>query len=152
MKNNILKYAVITALLINAATLIFFWVKRPPHGDKPPKPPFEIITQELQLNSDQQALFKILREQHHHSHDSLLQIIAQKRRVLYAQKPVSIDSTIQAIGLLQEQIELITYEHFDNVRKICTPEQQTTLDTLLVGTVQHVLMPKGNRPPPPRKE
>ena len=71
---------------------------------------------------------------------------------MYAQKSVSMDSTLQAIGLLQQQIELVTYQHFENLRKICTPEQQTKLDKMLVGAVQHVLMSKGDKPPPPQNE
>ena len=152
MKNNLLKYLVIAALFVNAATLVFFWLKRSPRNDRQQKETFDVLIQELKLDNNQQTVFKTLREQHHRSHDSLLQIITEKRQVLYAQKPVSMDSTLQAIGLLQQQIERITYQHFENVRKICTLEQQTKLDKMLIGAVQHVLMPKGDKQPPPRKE
>ena len=152
MKNNLLKYLVIAALLVNAATLVFFWIKRSPRNDRQEKETFDVIIHKLKLDNNQQIVFKNLRQQHHHSHDSLLQIIAEKRQVLYAQKSVSMDSTLQAIGLLQQQIELVTYQHFENLRKICTPEQQTKLDKMLVGAVQHVLMSKGDKPPPPQNE
>ena len=152
MKNNGLKYLVIAALLVNAATLIFFWVTRPPRGGRPPKETFDELTQELKLDNDQQKIYKALRKQHHSSHDSLLQLIAEKRQVLYRQKPTSLDSIIQPIGQLQQEIELITYQHFEEVRKICTPKQQAILDELLVGAVQHVLMPKNNKRPPPKRD
>lgn len=151
MKNNALKYLVVAALLANTATLLFFWLKRPPRGDRP-KPPFEILTQELQLNTEQQKAFTLLHKQHHHVHDSLLQSMAEKRKVLYTQKTSQIDSIVQQIGLIQQEIEVITYYHFEDVRKICTPEQQTKLDNILVRSVQHVLMPKGNKQPPPHKD
>ncbi len=152
MKNNGLKYLVVAALLVNAATLIFFWVTRPPRKGRPPKETFGVLTQELKLENDQQKVYKALRVQHHSTHDSLLQLIAEKRQVLYSQKPASLDSIIQPIGQLQQQIELITYQHFEDVRKICTPEQQAKLDKMLVGAVQHILMPKDDKRPPPKRD
>ena len=152
MKNNGLKYLVIAALLVNAATLIFFFVTRAPRKGRPPKETFDKITEELKLDNDQQKIYSSLRKQHHRTHDSLLQLIAEKRQILYSPKPASLDSIIQPIGQLQQQIELITYQHFKEVRKICTPEQQAKLDKMLVGAVQHVLMPVGNKKPPPKRD
>lgn len=152
MKNNILKYLVIAALLVNAATLLFFWLTRPPHPERPQKERVDPIALELKLDDAQLKTFTALRVQHHQSHDSLLQLIGEKRTVLYTQKPASLDSTIQVIGHLQEQIELMTYQHFEKVRTICTPEQQAQLNKMLAGAVQHVLMPKGDKKPPPRRD
>lgn len=147
-----LKYLVVAALLLNAATLLFFWLTRPPHGKPPQKERGDVITRELNLDDDQLKVFNALRVQHHESHDSLLELIAEKRTVLYTQKPTSLDSTIQVLGYLQEQIELMTYQHFEKVRTICTPEQQAKLDKMLAGAVQHVLMPKGGKKPPPKRD
>ncbi len=152
MKNNGLKYIVVAALLVNVATLLFFWFTRPPHLDRPQGEKGDLISKELNLNSDQQATFTTLKRQHHRTHDSLLQIIAEKRMVLYAQKTASLDSTIQVIGHLQEQIELMTYQHFEKVQEICTPEQQAKLDKMLAGAVQHVLMPNNEKKPPPKRD
>ena len=152
MRNNILKYLVIAALIINAATLLFFFLTRPPHRESPRKGGGDPITSNLKLDDAQLKTFTVLREQHHASHDSLLQLIAEKRTVLYTQKPTSLDSTIQVVGHLQEQIELMTYQHFEKVRTICTPEQQVILDKMLAGAVQHVLMQDGNKKPPPRRD
>ena len=151
MKNNWLKYLVVAALLINSATLIFFWLKRPPNDNRPPRP-LQILEKELQLDNKQLDTYEIFKKQHHRSHDSLLQLMAEKRRMLYSSKSVAVDSTIQQIGAIQQEIESITYHHFEDLRKICTPEQKAKLDSLLVGAVQHLLMPKnrGNHPPPRR--
>ena len=151
MKNNWLKYLVVAALLINTGTLIFFWLKRPLNDNRPPRP-LQILEKELQLDNKQLDTFEILKKQHHRSHDSLLQLMAEKRRMLYSSKSVAVDSTIQQIGAIQQEIESITYHHFEDLRKICTPEQKAKLDSLLVGAVQHLLMPKnrGNHPPPRR--
>jgi periplasmic protein CpxP/Spy len=145
MKNNWLKYLVAIALIINAATLIFFWYNRPPEGGKRPLRAGQVLEEELKLDGKQQALFQTLREQHHQAHDSLLQIIAAQRQVLYGQKHAANDSVLTKIGLLQVEIERITYDHFKEVRKICTPEQQAKLDVLLDKTVQNILMPKDKR-------
>jgi periplasmic protein CpxP/Spy len=145
MKNNGLKYLVAIALIINAATLIFFWYNRPPQEGKRGARPGQVLIEELKMDEKQLALFKPLRDQHHQAHDSLLQIIADQRQILYSQKQAANDTIVQKIGIVQAEIERITYEHFKEVRKICTPEQQAQLDILLEKTVQNILMPKGKR-------
>jgi periplasmic protein CpxP/Spy len=148
MKNNGLKYLVTIALLINAATLIYFWYNRPPEEGERGSKPGRVLLEELKMDEKQQALFQPLRDQHHQAHDSLLQIIAAQRQILYSQKQVANDTIIQKIGLLQSEIERITYDHFKDVRKICTLEQQALLDILLSKTVQNILMPKNKRQKP----
>ncbi len=152
MKNNWLKYLVVAALLINSGTLILFWLKRPLNDNRPPRP-LQILEKELQLDNKQLDTYEILKKQHHRSNDSLLQLMAEKRRMLYSSKSIAVDSTIHEIGLIQQEIESITYHHFEDLRKICTPKQQAKLDNLLLGAVQHLLMPKDRRnPPPPRRD
>jgi periplasmic protein CpxP/Spy len=141
MKNNGLKYLVAIALMTNAATLIFFWYNRPTEGDKRPPRAGQVLVEALKFDAEQQAIFKTLRAQHHAAHDSLLRIIADKRQILYSQKQGVNDSMLNEIGLLQQNIERITYNHFGDVRKICTPTQQPQLDSLLTKTVQNILMP-----------
>jgi periplasmic protein CpxP/Spy len=146
MKNNGLKYLVVLALIINAATLIFFWYNRPPQeGKRGVSRPGQVLVEELKLDEKQLSLFQPLREQHHQAHDSLLQIIADQRQILYSQKLVANDTVLHQIGLLQQEIERVTYDHFKEVRKICTPEQQAQLDILLGKTVQNILTPKDKR-------
>jgi periplasmic protein CpxP/Spy len=147
MKNNWLKYLVAIALISNAATLMFFWYNRPPHEGKRAPKTGEMLIEELKMDEKQQAIFRPMREQHHQAHDSLLQIIAAQRKILYSQKQAANDSVLTKIGLLQAEIERITYNHFKEVRSICTPEQQGKLDILLEKTVQNILTPKGKKRP-----
>jgi periplasmic protein CpxP/Spy len=147
MKNNWLKYLVAIALFINAGTLMFFWYNRPPQeGKRGGSKQGRVLVEELKLDEQQRTLFRPLREQHHQAHDSLLKLIAEQRQVLYTQKEAANDSILYKIGLLQQEVERITYDHFKEVRKICTPEQQAQLDILLVKTVQNILTPKGRKP------
>jgi periplasmic protein CpxP/Spy len=142
MKSNRLKYLVVIALLVNVVTLLFFWYNHPPPNQNPPARAGQLLIEELKLDEKQQAMFQTLRKVHHQTHDSLLQIIANQRQVLYHQKQIANDTIIQKIGHLQEEIERITYKHFKDVRKICTPQQQVQLDVLLEKTVQNILTPK----------
>jgi periplasmic protein CpxP/Spy len=151
MKNNGLKYLVAIALIINAATLIFFGYNRPSEEGKRAARPGRVLIEELKMDEKQQAIFKPLREQHHQAHDSLLAGIAAQRQILYSQKQVANDTILQQIGRLQQQIERITYDHFKEVRKICTPEQQAQLDVLLEKIAQNILMPKDKKRPPPHE-
>jgi periplasmic protein CpxP/Spy len=148
MKSNWLKYLVAIALIINAATLVFFWLNRPIDGENRPQArPGRVLIEDLKMDGKQEALFRPLRDKHHQTHDSLLQIIADQRQILYSQKQGVNDTILQRIGVLQAQIERITYDHFKDVRKICTPEQQAQLDTLLGKTVQRILTPKDKKRP-----
>jgi hypothetical protein len=148
MKNKGLKYLVAITLIINAATLLFFWLHRPPHGGNPGLRPDRVLVDALKMDKKQQALYRTLHQEHHRIHDSLLTQIAAKRQVLYVQKQAASDSMIQEIGFLQAEIERVTYEHFKDVLKICTPKQQAQLDALLGKTVQRILMPKKTRQKP----
>jgi periplasmic protein CpxP/Spy len=149
MKSNWLKYLVVIALIVNAATLIFFWYNRLPDGENRPKSrPERVLIEELKMDEKQEAIYQTLRDQHHQAHDSLLLIIADKRQALYNQKQIANDTFLHQIGLLQEQIERVTYDHFQDVRQICTPQQQAQLDTLLGKTVQGILTPKYQKRPP----
>lgn len=144
MKNNWLKIIVIFALLINAATLLFLgWFASKP---KPHLRPAEILKTTLKMDEKQQVLYDNLHKRHHVQHDSLLKWVAHHRQNLYAQKQQANDSILNQIGALQKEIERITYEHFKEVRQICTPEQQLQLEDLLVRIAQNVLMPQEKRP------
>jgi periplasmic protein CpxP/Spy len=149
MKNNALKYIVVVALLANAATLIFFWYNRPERMGNANIGPKKILEETLNFDATQEGIFQTLKEQHHASHDSLLGIIADKRQLLYRQKGGANDSILNQIGTLNQEIERITYNHFSDVRKICTPTQQVQLDSLLEKTVQQILLPKNKKRPPP---
>jgi periplasmic protein CpxP/Spy len=142
MKNNVLKYMIAIALIINAVTLIFFWLIRPKGDDKPTSRPEHVLVETLNLDNNQQDLYKMMRLQHHSAHDSLLKIVAAQRQILYRPKQGTNDTVFQKIGLLQQEIEHITYNHFMDLRKICTPKQQAELDNLLAKTVQTVLNQK----------
>lgn len=137
MNNNWFKILVILALLINAGTLIYFLSSGP--KDRPHRRPAQILNETLKLDTKQQETYAVLRKSHHITHDSLLKVIATQRQYLYNEKQMANDSLLTKIGLLQKEIERVTYEHFKEVRQICTPEQQVKLDTLLAKTAQNVL-------------
>lgn len=47
MKNKWLKYLVAITLIINAATLLFFWFHRPPHGGNHGLRPERVLVETL---------------------------------------------------------------------------------------------------------
>lgn len=146
MTDNRLKWLVFAALLLNAAAFAFFWFDRP----KPPRPPHEIIVDALGMDAAQQAAYTLMHRAHRRTTDSLLQNIASIRKQLYSRSaPAAPDSLFRAIGQMQAQIEAVTFQHFEDVRGICRPEQQGKLDELLLETVQRVTQQgrKGKSPP-----
>jgi hypothetical protein len=66
----------------------------------------------------------ILKGNPNFQHNSLLKLVAHHRQNLYAQKNGANDSILNQIGSLQKEIERLTYEHFKEVRQICTPNNK----------------------------
>ena len=54
-----------------------------------------------------------------------------------------------AIADNQKQIELVTFHHFEDVRKLCNTEQKKHFDDI-IENVLHRLKDRPNQPPPPR--
>jgi periplasmic protein CpxP/Spy len=150
MNNNVLKYLAVFVLLVNVVSLAFFLMNQPP--EKPENTrlkPSEMVSQALYFNQEQQVAYKKLHEQHRRTHDNLVKQIDDKRKALYAQNTNAIEAITQEIGLLHQQVEITMYQHFQEVRKICKPEQQVELDKRVVKFAHLILCPPphGERPP-----
>ena len=59
---------------------------------------------------------------------------------------INADSLGQLIATNQKEIEMVTYNHFKQVRTICTPEQQKEFDNIIADVIKKMNGPGG--PPP----
>ena len=151
----------IILLVANAVTLTLLWSgrpKHPPHEEAGVTPPpggqaFEFITRELKLTQAQQDSYKILREEHQAAQRVLQDSIRLSKDNFFEllQSPGVSDSVLETASkkalVYQQQLDLLTFRHFQKVRALCTPEQQKRFDEIIK---QVLLQMSGPRMHPPR--
>lgn len=141
-KNKWLTALVILLVVINAVTIVLFWMgrdqqqppSRPPHAQGGPA---NYLIRELQLDGQQQQQYLQLVNVHRQAADQLREQIGEKKDSLFhllRQNPVP-DSVkkaaVAAAGRLSEELDLLTFDHFQKVRALCTPAQQEKFDRII---------------------
>jgi protein CpxP len=136
-KIKVLTFAVIALLLLNFATLGFLLLTGPKHNSRPPhREPKEIIINQLHLDATQQKAYQKLIDGHRETIDSLDHQIRGTKNKLYLQlKQTTVDvktkdSLIEILASNQKKIEETHFKHFQDIKKLCTPEQMNRFDDL----------------------
>lgn len=136
--------------LLNLALLITIWKAPAAHG--PPLPDFgpaKRIIHELNFNENQVSNYNKLVEEHRAAMRKLRDEGGLLRNnyfeLLKEEHPA--DSTITlklaAIARNQEEIEKVTFNHFREVREICTPDQKKKFDEMILDVLRAMGKPKG---------
>ena len=158
MKNaKLYKLIIILLVVLNLATLAFIWFNRPGRERQDDKAQAaNFLIKELSMNQDQQAQYQKLRQEHR----AKLNVLNERDKVLHkhffdllvqgSADSVSLESMASAIAANRKEMELVTYEHFDQIKKILTPVQQQKFDSIFQDVLRMVLpMPSPPPPPPP---
>jgi Spy/CpxP family protein refolding chaperone len=160
-KTKLLTITVIGLLLLNFATLGFLFISgtkghKPPHdipeGRHEPK---EIIIERLHFDANQQKEYGQLIEWHRRKIRQLEDSIRVSKNELYMLlNDDKIDekakvTLINEIALFQKQIEATHFKHFEDIKKLCKPEQQVYFNEL---TEEFGRLFYRNKPPRPRHE
>ena len=112
----------------------------------------QFLKQELGWSDDQMAQFETAKDKHLQQSLEIRQTMQPQRESLMALLPHSSpDSTTirqltAEIGAQQSQLEQLNFDHFHELRTICTPAQQVQFDQL-IGDILRQL-----GPPPPRRQ
>lgn len=139
--------------LLNIALLVTIWQKTGPRQGPsgPDGGPAPRIIRELGLTSDQQSQFERLKEAHHQSMVELREKGHELRdeffELLKTDQP---DSTIvhekaRAIARNQQEIEMVTFDHFSEVRKLCDANQKKKFDAMIKDVLHSMAAPPGRR-------
>lgn len=156
-KNKILFWAVILLMIANTAVLVVLWRSHHRQGENRGTPA-EYLIKELALNNDQQQKLKALADQHHQESERIRGQIKDARDSLFGllqQANVS-DSIKNAaannVARNLAELDLLTFNHFQQVRAICTSEQQKKFDEIIQDVLRMFAAgpPRGVRPPPPQ--
>lgn len=152
----------IVLLVANAVTLTLLWTGERRHREDraaiPPPPGgqvFEFITKELQLTPQQQDAYKILREEHQAAQRVLQDSIRKSKDAFFNLLPDSslTDAVLKAQsdkGLaFQQQLELLTFRHFQKLRAICTAAQQKKFDAIIKEVLLQMSGPRMRPQGPP---
>jgi len=129
-KIKLLTISVIVLLVLNVGTLGSLLFSGPKHRpDFDHKRPQEIIIERLHLNQKQQKEYQKLIRWHRGTIDSLDDQIRNTKNRLYLQllktnvDVVAKDSLIAVLAASQRQIEETHFKHFEDIKKLCKPEQ-----------------------------
>jgi periplasmic protein CpxP/Spy len=118
----------------------------PPPGMHPEDRPRHLIIQKLSLDKEQVAKYDELIANHRNTVRSLEKQMMDTKNKLYStlvSPPGEKDSLVKQLGSLQEQIETVHYNHFLDIKKLCSPEQQQKFNELTTEIAEYF------RPPHP---
>jgi mevalonate kinase len=152
-------------LLINVATLGFIWYTsfelrvEPPLNPPRPDSSNSFLADELGFTGEQSQKFEALKKEHHQGVEKIMQQTKDLKDQLFDCIKTGDDTKAKEIATKlsdnNKSIELLTYEHFKEVRKICNDKQKEKFDKILVELVRGLEAqspppmrpPRGNRPP-----
>lgn len=131
---------VIGLLVLNFATLGYLFFngskgQHPPMHGRGPQPK-EVIIDKLHFDATQQKEYAKIIEWHHGEIEKLDRSIRHTKNDLYSllmQPVVDVkvkDSLITQLNLYQKQIEETHFKHFEDIKKICRPDQMDNFNDL----------------------
>jgi Spy/CpxP family protein refolding chaperone len=141
-------------LITNIITLSIFWsTKRPDeqHRNEQNQNPGDrqrrmgqFMVNELKLDKEQEAVYWKLRDTLVNQQRPVMDSIRVTKQRFFAllQDPSPSDAVLKAnmdeIGELQKKLDLITFQHFQQVRALCKPEQVLKMDTVVKEIVNRM--------------
>ena len=146
------KWFALLMVLLNVTLIIFLvqpFSKNGPELDKPERGgPAKYILETLKFNKGQAAAFQKLKLAHRDSLQLLNKRGKELREILFEglendQQVNNPEQIIIKIGENQQHIERLTYRHFEEVKKLCSPEQKVIFNSI----IQEVLKRMGPRRP-----
>jgi hypothetical protein len=150
------KWAVVLLVVCNVGLMLIIWLKpRMPFGHPQGEGPRNFVIQSLKFSDEQVKKYDALINVHKHTMDSLRDQSMQYRQLLFGNLKnettgaVEADSLAKHIADNQKQIEMVTYNHFAQVRAICTDAQKTEFDRI-IGEVTKKMNGNPRNGPPPR--
>ncbi len=150
-KETLLTTAIVALLLLNFGTLGFLFFRPAPHPPGPGKHRLDRqIVERLQFNSAQQQTFKKLKTTHH---EQMLASDKQYRSALESYfnllknepvQPAQQDSLLEVLTQIQKDRASITFQHFQDLKALCSPEQAEHFSEL-VPELMRVILPGPER-------
>jgi hypothetical protein len=153
MNKNRLLIFLIAGLLISNILLVVFMMKGRGSGHHPPphhRSPREVIIERLHFDEAQVQQYETLIQEHRKNLRNEDEALLNIKTTLYSnlktkENKTVTDSLINAMMAIQNKIEHIHYSHFENIKKLCKPEQLKYFNHLATELSRIF----GPPPPPP---
>jgi len=115
-----------TGLLLSNLLLIWYILRAP--GHRPPEGPKRIIIEKLHFDQQQENRYEALiathRQQVRSKEDEMFMLKNELYATLTSATTDSVKQALMAqIGKKQSELEGIHYQHFEDLRSICRPDQ-----------------------------
>jgi periplasmic protein CpxP/Spy len=154
-KTKFLTLIVIILVLLNIGTLGYLLLRKdnnrtPMRGKGGPA---AFIIKKLEFTPDQEQKFVALRDEHHLRMVELSDSLRDLRDEYFnGLKTSNVDTALanrqtEIITGIETEMHNITFNHFVEVRKLCTPHQQELFDTF-INDILHSMQPPGPGAPP----
>lgn len=149
-KNTILVWSVILLMAANVVLMIFIFTshnkQRPPGGA-----PADYLIKELALNEDQQNKLRSMAREHHRQAEDIKENIKDVRHQLFEllkhpENDSAGNAAADSVAANLKKLDLLTFQHFKEVRSMLTPEQQKKFDDIIEDVLRMIAAPQG--PPP----
>ena len=146
---------VVVLMLLNVASIGFFWFKNGPKNEdhKLHEKLTDFVVHELSLDSSQQIRYQQLLKAHHEEMRAEDKLLRKAKDELFEHlneekyDSISVQKAADVVGKEEAKLNLITLHHFLQLKAICNKEQQQKLESLL----KDILHRMRNSPPPPRR-
>ena len=152
---------ILLLLTANMVTLTLLWTGKRQvgsTGNKFPPPQgqvFEFLTHELKLDAAQQESYKKLRDEHQAGVRDIRNNIQKKaKEALFEllKNPNVSDSEIHVFSgraaAADQQLDELTFYHFQKLRAICNAAQQNEFDKIILEALGRMAPPRRLGPPP----
>lgn len=160
MKKESIWIAMVAFLIVLNVAILFLFLggKNPGRpGQAGPPPRDRQIIEVLSLDKGQQAKFEVLKDEHRAKMrelnleaNDLLQsyfMLLESGEIDSAQK----DSLESEFAALEKEKMNVTFDHFQKLKTLCSPDQQKEFDAF-IPTLIELVLPRGQEKlPPPRR-
>ena len=152
-KNNLLTWLVVILILANLAVITLFWMAHHRRQQRAVGTPQEFLVKQLGLNEKQQQQLHQLASEHHMQSEKIRGKIKDARDHFFdllKQSNVTDSAKLEAAAPVADnlkQLDLLTFEHFRQVRMLCTPDQQKKFDEIINEVLQMIGGPPPGGPP-----
>lgn len=156
----LLLWTVAFLVLCNVALILTVWLKPGRQNGPGGETPRDMVIRSLKFSDEQVKQYDILIQAHQESMHRLRNEATKYRQTLFENlqngnhNSATADSLAQLIANDQKQIEVVTYEHFAQVRKLCSAAQQVTFDQIIGDVTRKMGGPMHGPPggPPPGRD
>jgi protein CpxP len=156
LKKNFWGIVVILLVIANVATLAGIWYLKAnrDRGITQQLNTANFIIKQVGFDTRQQLVYHQLVEEHRAHVGAIQSELKNAKDALFNSisdpgfSPGELDSLSSVIGNCEKRLDMLTYQHFKQVRALCKDQQKNKFDNI-IKQVMRMMGPQGRRPPGP---